>query len=489
VPPTLTVVGTMVVITHPGFSDVGGLLWGGGAIWGDPLHVWAAGLGFYGIIDISTFDAPSWRSENTAVNGLTSIPQAVANLNNRAYFAVDNLLEYTDILTNPLTRTNADQILTISDPEPINALAGLPVQTTSGGVTQALMAFKTGQIWQITGDQITQDLAQNFVSLNVGTNAPRSVVQVPYGIYFQSTGGPYFVDLLGTLRLVTHQPGSLEPDIVIPFQNAQTATRSAAAYIASVYRICMPTILRGVQSTNDYWFDERKRRWHGPHTFAYDCASPTTDGFWILSSYLNPGMLCKSEPVQTTIFTNNDLGQVLQCRLLTATFPKVGDMAIKQVSESQIELSASGGNVAYMITARDAQGSEIGFCQIGVIQPIPRWDDPFIHWDNGTVWYISRLWGGGGLWGPLPSFWGENGNWGDRHSYWVDIPGSGMLWGTGTRAIPHTYPCPWTVPLVFEKMELEITAQADAAVAIGTFYARYQRTGYMTLGPSFSEAP
>jgi hypothetical protein len=31
-------------------------------------------------------------------------------------------------------------------------------------------------------------------------------------------------------------------------------------------------------------------------------------------------------------------------------------------------------------------------------------------------------------------------------------------------------------------MALQITAASSAEVGIGTFYARYQRTGYMTLG-------
>ena len=29
----------------------------------------------------------------------------------------------------------------------------------------------------------------------------------------------------------------------------------------------------GQSVTNDYWFDEHKRRWTGPHSFAYDCLS------------------------------------------------------------------------------------------------------------------------------------------------------------------------------------------------------------------------
>lgn len=485
VPPTLTVVGTMVVITHPGFDGSASLLWGGGALWGDPGQYWGTGLGYYGIIDLTNPNAPTWRSENTATNGLTAVPQAVANLNNRAYFAVGNKLQYTDVLTNPLTRTNATQSLTLGDMANINALDGLPIQTTSSGVLAVLTAFKETQCWQISGDTTTNNLSENYISLTVGTNAPRTVVQSPLGLYFVSTGGPYIIDPLGTLRPLTHNLNILDPDLLTPFENAQTPTRWAAAYNSSIYRVCGPTILRGVQQTNDYWFHEKRRRWTGPHSFAYDCAS-AFGGLFVLSSYISPGRLFQSPTQQNLSFTNADLGTVLQCKLLSSTFPKVGDMAMKQVAESQIELAASGGDVSYLLIAQDDQGREIGRATIGVVAPIPRWDTN-VYWDDGvTVWYISNLWGGGGLWGAKASLWGAGPNWGDPQTYWVGTPGSGLLWGAGMQAIPHTYPVPWPAPLVFEKMQLQITAPASAAVAIGTFYARYQRTGWMTLGPPIS---
>ncbi len=145
----------------------------------------------------------------------------------------------------------------------MNALAGLPIQTTSSGVVQALTVFKTSQVWQITGDTAFGNLSLNYMSLNIGANAPRSVAQSPYGLYFSSSGGPYTLDLLGTLRPLTHSLQEIEPDVQAPFENAQTPTRWAAAYNSTVYRVCGPTLIRGSQVTNDYWFDEHKRRWNG----------------------------------------------------------------------------------------------------------------------------------------------------------------------------------------------------------------------------------
>lgn len=458
-PPTMAVVGTMVIITHPGFSG--------------------AGANFYGIIDVTLPNAPVWRSENTTTNLLPSVPLAVANFNNRAYFAIQNTLWFTDVLTNPLTITNASQTLVVGDSSLINTLVGLPLTTTSSGVIGALMVFKaTTQIWQLTGDVAFNNLFLNYLSLNVGTNAPRTVVQSPYGIYFSSSGGPYFIDLLGTVRPLTYGQQELEPDLQAPFENARTPSRWAAAYNSTVYRVCGATIIRGRQFTNDYWFDEHKRRWNGPHTFRYDCASAVA-GFFVLSSVNNPGLLIKSYTQQNPQFVSADLGTETQAKLLTSTFPKVGEMAMKQVTESQIELAASGGDITYTIVAMDEQGNVLGTAEVTVTQAGALWG-AFV-WGDGTEWASSNVWGGGSLWGAKANYWAGGQVWGGG-AYYTSAPGSGILWGAGVQNIPHTFPVPWPAPLVFEKLALQISASASTEVGIGTFYARYQKTGYMTLG-------
>ncbi len=152
---------------------------------------------------------------------------------------------------------------------------------------------------------------------------------------------------------------------------------------------------------------------------------------------------------------------------------------MKQVAESQIELAASGGAITYNIAAQDEQGNVLGTAQIAVTDQGSRWGA--FTWGDGTIWASTNLWGGGGLWGAPASYWGGGANWGDQVFY-TQAPGSGLLWGAGAQNIPHTFPVPWKTPLVFEKMALQIKADASAEVGIGTFYARYQKTGYMTLG-------
>ena len=156
---------------------------------------------------------------------------------------------------------------------------------------------------------------------------------------------------------------------------------------------------------------------------------------------------------------------------------------MKQVAESQIELSASGGNITYQLEAQDEQGNVIGNAQIAITDQGALWGS--FNWGDGTLWGGSPLWGGGSLWGAPTQIWGNPAiTWGQDNPkiYWSQVGGSGAIWGAGIENVPKTFPIPWKAPLVFEKMQLQVTATASAEVAIGVFYARYQRTGYMTLG-------
>lgn len=412
-PPTMAVVGTNLIVTHPGFPGAGTM---------------------FGVFNISNPAAPAWSAGDTATNGLPSIPTAVANFNNRAYFACGQFLPYTDVLT--LTRTSGTQALTIGDTSSITALFGLPIQTTSSGVTQALLVFKAFQVWQVTGDAIGSTLAQNYLSLTIGTSAPRSLANSPNGCYFAANGGPYIVDLLGVVRPVTHG-GTMEesPDIQIPFQGAQVPSRIAGGYTGTIYRVCIDTTIRNVESTNDYWFDEHRRRWTGPHSFSYDCASQLGT-FFVLASNATPGILFKSQivPDSTSVYTDNSV--TTTGTVSSSTFPKTGHMTEKQVVESTQELSASGSSNAYAINAVDDQGNQLDATQIIVAQA-------------GKAWG-SFVWGDGTLY-------------------------------TSTMNIPHVYNVPWTKPLVFKKMGLNITAPATSSLSVGTFFARYQDLGYVNI--------
>ena len=413
-PPTMAVIGVKLIITHPGYS-------GGGS-------------NFFGVIDISNPAFPTYVTQNTITHVLPSVPTSVANLGNRAYFACGNTVYYSDVLV-PTTMTNAGQSLTLGDTTPILALSGLPIQTSTAGVLSALLVFKGAQIWQITGDAaITGSLSENYLSLTVGCMAPRSIVPTPLGTFFAGPDSCYLVSPFGAVLPVTNQLGTFGamPDIRQPFGYATQPTRMAAAFAGNIYRVCIPTIIDGVESTYDYWFDTRKNRWNGPHTFIYDCAS-SVGTYFILSGAGTPAMLFRGDPFPNTntLYTDNSVAYGIE--LHSSDFPKKDEMSMKQVIESTIELSSAGTAATYTIQV---------YAELGTLM---------------TPAFVITAASGG--------IWGSN-NWGD-----------GSVWSGATNR-PKTYPANWSGPLVFNKMSIDATAAAGKSIAIGTFYARTQKLGY-----------
>lgn len=409
-PPTMAVIGTLLIVTHPGFP--------GGA----------TKIGWF---DISNPAAPTWTAGDVSTNALPSVPTWVANFSNRAYYGCGQTTPYSDVLAGT-ARASSSQALTIGDTSATTAAFGLPVQTTSSGISQALIIFKATQCWQVTGDPVGNNLALNFLSLNIGTRAPRSVWQSPFGLYFICDGGPYVIDTFGAVRSLTHTAQEYEPDVQAPFQNAVTPSRVAGCYAASIYRICLETIVRGNDFVGDYWFDEHRRRWNGPHTFQYDCASEYM-GDVILSSSSNPAFLFKSEVTPSTSSAYSDNGVSYTPTLQSSLLPKDASMSEKQVVESTLELANGGAITTYFVQALDDQQSVLDTVSI-------------------TVANSGKLWG-------------------------TNVWGDGSVWTSGTNR-PRVYNVQWNQPLVFQKMAIYIQSSASSALAIGVFRARYQETGY-----------
>jgi hypothetical protein len=418
IPPTMSSVSTKLLITHPGFSGTG--------------------VNFFGVLDVSNPSAPVWSSSNLATYPLPGVPSSVANYNNRAYFSIGNTSYFSDSL-NPLMRTNSTQSVTLGDITPITAQSGLPLQTTSSGVTAALIIFKGNSVWLVTGDPSPApgNLAIGFVSLTVGCPAPRSVVSTPMGIIFIAQDSVYVVTLSGILSELRN-PNGLASDIRIPFQNAIYPTRIAAAYAGAIYRACVQTSIGGVQQTNDYWFDFRRMRWTGPHSFVYDCASQHNESF-VLSGIGTGAALFNSAVVDTTNNTlYNDNGTPIASNLISTSLADGNEMEFKQTIESCIDLTSGGVSVLFNLTAQDEYGNILGTTSITTPTP-------------------------GGLWGSF--------SWGDGTVY------------APSRFNPHRYDIGWNIPVVWDRMNLNIYAVSSSDVSIGKFKMHYQDCGYSLHAP------
>lgn len=362
-PPTMAVIGTKIIVTHTGFS----------------------GANYFGAIDITTPSAPTWSAGNTTTYMLPSVPTFVANFNNRAYFICGNVVYYSDVLA-PTVMTNAGQALTVGDTTSITALSGLPVSTTSAGVVAALIVFKPFQIWQITGDAaVTGSLALNFLSLNVGCVSPRSIVQTPIGSLFIGINGPYMVSPLGGIGPLTKDQSKLTQDVQQPFQSIVNPSRAAASFSGALYRICLDTVINGVTTTADYWLDITRRRWTGPHSFAYDCASQVGNYFVISSRYYGASLFASSY-IPNANSTYNDNGLPITVTLESSSFPKTQNINEKQVIESTLELSSVASSLTYTVNAIDESRSVLGSAQINVVNQSGLWGwDVMGWWSNVHV--------------------------------------------------------------------------------------------------------
>lgn len=408
-PPAMAVIGTKIVITHTGFSGTGS--------------------NFFGVIDISTPSTPAWSANNVGTYALTAVPSFVANFNNRAYFVIKNQLWYTDVL-NPLNATNANQALTLGDNTTITALDGLPITTTSAGVLGALIVFKPSQIWQVTGDATT--LAQNFMSLSIGTSAPRSVSHTRDGTIFMGPDGHYLVNLYGLILPLAAGQAQFQ-DLRIPFTNATTPSRVASAYCGLVYRTSLKTTLYSIAVNYDYWFDTRKMRWCGPHTFPYDCASAWGENTILSGSQYGAKLFLSSVNDTQADITYSDNGVTEVFELVSAALPSQRHMQVKQVVETMGELNSKSSNT-FAITIYNESNAILATAQVKTLA------------NTGT-------------WGA--SFWGS------------------FNWESQIRVEPP-YSIDWNQPAVFNKMYFSVSSSSGVDVSIGPFFFRYQDTGYLS---------
>ncbi len=243
--PTMATIGAYVLVTHPGFQG--------------PAN------GYFGWFDLTKPSAPVWHSGNTTGNLLIAPPTAVSIYGGRAYYAVGNAVQASDVFF-PLQQTNAGQVLTFGDSTPITALEGLPLNNVQGGIIQSLMVFKgISNIYQVTGDYtgVPAPWAANALNVATGTLAPNTVTATPKGLAFVAPDGVRIIDFSSN---VSDPIGNYGMGICLPFQNAVYPSRMCAAFNMQTLRVAVQQKSAVLQSTIEYWYNFSLGAWSGPHT-------------------------------------------------------------------------------------------------------------------------------------------------------------------------------------------------------------------------------
>lgn len=365
-PPDMAQVGSKIVITHPGFS----------------------GANYIGWIDISNPASPVYHTGDVT-GGITfaglnqGLPSAVENFNGRAYYALGNQTVLSDSLAATVV-TNASQILTIGDNQPITGLKGQPfLSTTQGGIIAALAVFKALSIAQITGDPVNSNLALNVVTSNTGTQAPLTLAVTPKGIMFMANDGLRALGLTGEIS----EP---VPSVKLPFDYAVSPSRACAAYNDGAYRI---TVLapdsNGNNNLYEYVYD-LKYGWSGPHTCPASLIAPISDSsiyHFVTYNINQAGGLCGpyySNVVPHPADTYTEYGVGLTWEMKTC-FIETGeaDMDTRQIAESTLQYISSGTGDIINLSAIDPVNGTVATAQIMGTTAAYLW--------GGTTW-------GGGLW-------------------------------------------------------------------------------------------
>lgn len=342
-PPIIDNVGSKVVVAHPGFNG--------------------AGNGYFGWIDISTFNSPSWHSGNTTGNLLPSPPKAVRQFNNRMWYLVAGTpdVAYASDNTNfqNINNTGILPAITCGDDTPINAMQVLGLHNILGGITHALLFFKANNVYQLTGDfgvsagaTTIGSILLNSLNIAVGTTAPLSAVPTPRGVAFLSADGYRIIDWDGK---ISDPIGEAGKGVVSPFTNSLIPSRVCAACNGQSIRITTQNNAILGQPFQEWVFDIELKKWHGPHTFPANVIEA-----WKLSYVMNPvGMsgLWQSDIIPNTQSQYTENGVPLGWTFQTALIPN--EDTTSELSMVETTIYVAGGVIPqnFSVSASSAQGA------------------------------------------------------------------------------------------------------------------------------------
>lgn len=371
---------------------------------------------------------PLWGAGDTNITPLAAVPVFVRQYAGSAAFGVNTTNPSTAGVTFsdagiPCQVTNASQAVLFQGGIPVTAAAGLPLSNQLGGIIQSLVVFQgASNIQQVTGSIALSNLSINTSQVATGTFAPNSIASTPKGLIFAAPFG---------LRLVNFDGGISDPigakgmGTVIPFQNAVTPTRMAAAFNENVYRITMTwlpppnmQIVWGASPrTDEFWLHLDTARFSGPHTCSMDLAAPwVANESFVGALTAGRGSLWRSDPDPEIASAYTENGVPLTWTLQTVPLPDNATMYANAINESSV---------------------------FGSLSPQSQWLVSFID-DQGETLDQTYVWAGPGV--PL--------------------------------ARQAQIPIYWHDAIAFRQGSVQITGPSEAQTLIGAIELRYQQLKY-----------
>jgi len=415
VPPTMDLIGVNLVVTHPGYTGAGGIM--------------------FGWFNVSDPNNVTWNAGNTVTTLLPVPPTAVKQFFNRAYFIVNPATGqpaayFTDVLT--LTITDPTHIITFNDNVKLTALGALPLNSQlTGGVIQSLIVFKAAaQMWQITGDAALASNPLNVNAMNVatGTNAPLSICATSKGLAFIAPDGLRVIAFNGS---ISDPIGDAGGGITLPFIFAIAPSRITAAASAKTYRVSVQNGAATATPNQEFWYDIPRGCWSGPHSFPASQIEVYNNTF-IEAPIGVTAKLFRSDSVQGSTSTYVENGNQMSFTWATSMLPDTQQMSENAMVESTINMALAAGSILNVFAANQ----------------------------DGAVFdsIIIAATGPATLWGQF--------NWGQA------------LWQGGANVLAPR-PLNWHFPIVFRRLFIGVTGNCAQGFKVGDMFLRYQQLGYL----------
>ena len=415
-PPTMSLCGTRLIVTHPGYTGGGGVK--------------------FGWFDISDPGAVTWAGGDTTPTNLAAVPTAVATFNDRAWYLVNPptgqpAAYYSDVLAGT-TITAGTQILTFDDNIPLTAAAGLGLKNQFGGIIQSLMIFKGAtNIYQVTGDAAlsTNPLSKNALNIATGTFSPRSIATTPKGLMFVSPEGVRLIDFSG---MVSDPIGEAGQGITLPFIYSNVPSRVSASCNSRIYRVSVQNASVPGTPWQEWWYDIPRAMWSGPHT-SHSRESDVYQATFVIAPTDHDAGLYISDTVQSTTSTFVEYGAQLTFTFQTTMMPDTLRMAQYNILEAWVKLAYSSGAGVINAYAIDENAAVLSSCQLQAS-------------GSATIW-------GSFIWGSA-------------------------VWGGAPNALSPRQ-LNWPIPVVFQRVSFKLTGNSGNGLKIGDMMLRYEELGYM----------
>ena len=414
-PPTMDLIGTKLVVTHPGYTGSAGV--------------------YFGWFDVSDLTAITWNGGNTTANGLPAVPVAVKQFYNRAYFLVNPATGtpgayFTDVLT--LNITAGTQVITFGDNVKLTALGALALNNQLGGIIQSLIVFKgAANMYQVTGDAAltgNNALAVNSMNTATGTLAPNSICSTPRGLAFIAPDGMRVVDFKGN---VSDPVGDAGQGVTTPFIYAVSPSRIAAACNANTYRVSVQNGYANASPNQEFWYNIPRGCWSGPHSFPCSQIQVYNNTF-IIAPIGVTANLFQSDGAQNSTSTYVENGTQMTCTFTTSLLPNTQQMSENAMVETTINLGMPDAQ-QMACYALDESGAVIN--SVVLVSTVA-----------AAVW-------GGFIWGAA-------------------------LWAGAANALAPRQ-LKWTTPVVFQRIAISATGNCSQNLRLGDVYLRYQQLGYL----------